>query len=285
MVSPETALAETALTAPEKLASALPGLVPPLLGPVGTTTAPSGSLSASSPAHGGGRAATSLRVTSRRRAWPLYAVIGGAALIGSFAMALAMRSGSAAEVAEVSTASQAAAVPLHAKSEISVVPIIETPPDAGAQPKAPAGLVAASLARPAPPVIAAPVIAVRAASRGTDPARVASRSVEPVPAAGPVHPAVPHDDIARAFAAHKFDQVVAQCSGGPVSAEHAPLCFIAACHVGDEPRARRLISAVPVARRDPLIASCQQLGVDVAAKQTVARPVDDCEADPMACQH
>jgi hypothetical protein len=70
--------------------------------------------------------------------------------------------------------------------------------------------------------------------------------------------------------------VLAQCAG-PVSAEHAPLCFLSACHAGNEAAARRLITAVPAGRRDPLTSSCKQLGVDIQ------KP--DCEADPMACQH
>jgi len=241
---------------------ALPKTPVPPLAPSGATPAPSGSFSAAASAH----PAASLGMASRRRAWPLYAVIGGAALIGSFAMALAMRSASVEHVAEGSTAVPAAAVP--ARTAISVVPIVEPPAAAPVHVEPPAPVVAKPAAR---------------GSRGVEPvARAAARTVEPARPA-----AAPEDEITRAFAAQKFDQVVVQCSGGPVSAEHAPLCFIAACHVGDEARARRLISAVPVARRAPLVASCQELGVDVAVagKKPVAKPVDDCEADPMACQH
>jgi hypothetical protein len=86
----------------------------------------------------------------------------------------------------------------------------------------------------------------------------------------------PPDDLARLYAAEHYDRVIAQC-GGPVSADHAPLCFLAACHLRDEVAARRLITAVPAARRDPLAVSCKQLGVDIKKA--------DCEADPMACQH
>jgi hypothetical protein len=70
--------------------------------------------------------------------------------------------------------------------------------------------------------------------------------------------------------------VVAQCGVGPIAAERAALCFLAACHVGDETAARRLIAVVPAARRDQLTTNCKQFGVDIKKA--------DCEADPMACQ-
>jgi len=70
---------------------------------------------------------------------------------------------------------------------------------------------------------------------------------------------------------------VALCGFGPISADRTPLCFLAACHVGDEAAARRLLAAVPAARREQLTTNCKQLGVDVK------KP--DCDADPMACQH
>jgi hypothetical protein len=56
----------------------------------------------------------------------------------------------------------------------------------------------------------------------------------------------------------------------------APACFLAACHVGDEAAARRLVTAVPAPQRDRLVTNCKQFGVDIRRA--------DCEADPMACQ-
>jgi hypothetical protein len=85
------------------------------------------------------------------------------------------------------------------------------------------------------------------------------------------------EDLSRLYAEARYDRVLALCSSGPVSADHAPTCFLAACHVGDQAAARRLLAAAPVARRDPLIAGCKQLGVDLEHA--------DCEADPMSCQH
>jgi hypothetical protein len=86
----------------------------------------------------------------------------------------------------------------------------------------------------------------------------------------------------RLYSAGSYDKVIEQCGAGPIPAEHAPICFLAACHAGNDDKARKLLSAVPVARRDQLIANCQQFGVDLR-KST--KPAEDCEADPMACQH
>jgi hypothetical protein len=99
--------------------------------------------------------------------------------------------------------------------------------------------------------------------------------------AAATRPASRDDEIMRLFAEERHDQVVVVCSAGPVSAERAPVCFMAACRIRDEARARKLITAVPAASRDALIAQCQGLGVDVK-KST--RPAVDCEADPMACR-
>jgi serine/threonine protein kinase len=73
---------------------------PPAVEATAATT-PSGSFSTSLAA----RAAVSLRMPSRRRAWPLYAVIGGAALVGSLAVVLVMRSGAGELAGDASSAS------------------------------------------------------------------------------------------------------------------------------------------------------------------------------------
>ena len=107
------------------------------------------------------------------------------------------------------------------------------------------------------------------------------------------------DEIGRLFAEAHYDKVVTLCSAGPVSAEHAPLCFIASCHTGNGARARQLLTAVPAGRRDQLTMNCKQLGIDITATarkkpdkpaekpidKPSVKPVEDCEADPMACQH
>lgn len=55
------------------------------------------------------------------------------------------------------------------------------------------------------------------------------------------------------------------------------MCFLAACHAGNAAAAQRLLPAVPAARRDQLASNCRQLGIEIKR--------DDCEADPMLCQH
>lgn len=227
-----------------------------------------------------------------RRAWPLYAVIGGAALISSIVVAVAMRTGAPGPANNLSKAIEPAAsgpVALPASTEprpsvsstITVVPIDPpSEPDAPGSPGAiptPADLPLAladargsSSTRPATPPGVKPS-PPRRVSAATNPAR----SAEPPAAIRSVlKHEPPGDEIMRASSDGRHDKVVALCGAGPVSAEHAPVCFLSACRIGDELRARKLITAVPAASRERLIASCQQLGLDIT-----------CEADPMACQH
>ncbi|HEX4417772.1 MAG TPA: protein kinase [Kofleriaceae bacterium] len=105
-------------------------------------------------------------------------------------------------------------------------------------------------------------------------------SAKPAPSSA-AKPA-PDEDVAEAYAAGRYDQVVQQCDG-LVSAEHAPFCFLAACHLGSEAKARKLIVAVAPGKRDQLITNCRQFGVDIAPRKKPA--AGDCDADPMACQH
>ena len=115
------------------------------------------------------------------------------------------------------------------------------------------------------PAVAAPIPSVAGTSRTPAiPPPVKSATVDP-----PAH---------RPTAADR-------CSTFPVSIEDAPLCFIAACNAGNEARARKLITAVAAARRDQLTADCKELGVDLTAHKKPDPPADDCQADPMACQH
>jgi hypothetical protein len=78
--------------------------------------------------------------------------------------------------------------------------------------------------------------------------------------------------------------VLELCGPGAPSADSAPKCFLAACHAGNEARARKLLAAVAAGRRDQLTTNCKQLGVDVAPRKP-DKPAEDCETDPMACQH
>ena len=254
------------------------------------------------------RARAAYSIPERRGvAWPLYAVIGSAALIGSIVVVLMMRSSSTTMTADAANAATLMAPERspRASAGMTVVPIPE--PDAKVESVPPASgsaQVTASAVAPAkgsghspvgPPArsLQPPAKAPGAPRRpGTTVAATAPpRSTEATtraPAQAPARESgsQPQDnEIGRAFAEAHYDKVVALCSSGPVSAEHAPMCFIAACHAGNDAKARRLITAVPAGRRDQLITNCKQLGVDVTARPKPDKPVEDCEADPMACQH
>jgi hypothetical protein len=216
------------------------------------------------------RSSASYRAPVERHGWPFYAVIGGAALVGSIAVLLAMRWGSTASDATsapgaaslaVRKADSAATLPSSTGS-LTVSPIEQAPDPAATAPPGD------------PPKASRP-------TRAAAPPRTASTAP---PAAAPAQPMTKreHDDeLNRSYAAGLYDKVVEQCGAGPLSAEHAPLCFLAACHAGNEARARKWIAAVPSSKREQLLANCKQVGLDIKKPD---KPVD-CEADPMACQH
>jgi hypothetical protein len=249
---------------------------------------PSGHAAAAADSHGSMRSSASYRAPVERHGWPFYAVIGGAALIGSFAVMLAMRSGGAesdatrashAASSVVRPADSKAALPSPASS-ITVVPI-----EPGADPAASAAS-AGSAAKPVTDERVADPSSAQAGAppKASKPTRVGAPSRAAPTAGAPAHaPAkdAPDDDISRSYAAARYEKVVEQCGAGPVTAERAPMCFLAACHMGNEAKARKWIAAVPAARREQLSANCKQLGVDIKKSD---KPVD-CEADPMACQH
>jgi hypothetical protein len=146
-------------------------------------------------------------------------------------------------------------------------------------------------AAPAPPRTASRSSTAPPSSRTAQPSASApARSTEPpITISAAEHPSGKHDssddEIGRSYKAGNYEQVVALCSAGPVSAEHAPMCFLAACHAGNEAKARKLITAVSPARRDQLTSNCQQLGVDIGGRKKPDKSASDCETDPMACQH
>jgi len=285
----------------------------------GLAVTPPGAPSASasfpvpSESHEALRASTAYSPERRGVAWPLYAVIGSAALLGSVVVVLMMRSSSTTMAADAANAAKLTTIEPSPKSTgMTVVPIPEpdakvevpadVPPESGsatatalgagpavakgsAHTGPPVGLPARSLQSPAkapgPPRRPGAAVATTPPPRSTE-------ATTKAPAQPPGHESGPQpqdDEIGRLFAEAHYDEVVVRCSSGPVSAEHAPICFIAACHAGNEARARRLIAAVPAGRRDQLITNCKQLGVDVTARPKPDKAVDDCEADPMACQH
>jgi serine/threonine-protein kinase len=257
-------------------------------------------------------AATPDRAGPRRAGWPLYAVIAGAAVVGSVAMVLLMRSGADRGGAATSRPSPVAApagapvattdAPARAADRITVEPI---EPEAAARPAArpqdpeaggsgtasavPGAQDPIEIVEPGPSAPAPRAGSAAGAPRSGSPppagSAAATRAAAPrAPRGSPASPAghAPDprergEEIARLYSDGHYDQVVAQCGRGQIAAERAPLCFLAACHVGDEAAARRLIAGVPPVRRDQLTTNCKQLGVDV--RRT------DCEADPMLCQH
>ncbi len=168
-----------------------------------------------------------------------------------------------------------------ATGSLTVVPIDEAAPEPAR------GSAVAAEPTGDPPRAESPVGKSAVAAKPSGPARAGATKLSAPPmaiAAGRtagVRESL-DDEITRAYRATLYDKVLDQCGRGPVSAEHAPWCFLAACHVGNEAKARKLITAVPGTRRDQLVANCRQLGVDVKKPD---KPPEDCEADPMACQH
>ncbi|HMG53890.1 MAG TPA: serine/threonine-protein kinase [Kofleriaceae bacterium] len=235
--------------------------------------ASSGAFAASSESVAARAAAAGRRSGPRRAAWPLLAVIGGAALIGSIAMIIAMQSGGDPAVVGRATGPAIAAAVSPAGPEHRSAPIVEPiepearapAGDADAAPGSAAGSAAAPAASPP---------RAGSASKSAAPARTVPRGSAALHGADRREPA---EDISRLYGDGHYDRVLARCSDAPVSAEHTPLCFLAACHLGDDAAARRLVGTVPAARRDQLTTNCKQLGVDLKKAE--------CEADPMACQH
>jgi serine/threonine protein kinase len=316
------------LPAPPELPPAVPGSGPhaaPAGTPSGSIAVPVGSrvTSSGSPGSSGSfvppsgsqsavRALAAYSPSERRRAaWPLYAaIISGAALLGSIAVVVMMRS--SAEAIRVDTASVS-------RAPAPIVTPIESPPTTPAAPATTASSTETAMAEPeaasaapADPQVGAEALKGSGGKRPSAPGSVTQPGAVPSPArrtqparvlAGPSHNAEPHtgpqapwdnvgtrepkdDEIARSYAAALYDKVVTLCGAGPVNAEHAPKCFLAACRTRNDTKAKKLITAVPVSQREQLTANCKQLGVDITVrKKPIDKPADDCEADPMACQH
>jgi hypothetical protein len=216
-------------------------------------------------------------------------VIASAAVIGALTVVLATRSAAVAPGAVAGALPTAKPTeppaaphpaPMVAGSGVAASPSVP-PPTAIAAGSAIA--TPASAQRPPPTVEqmrSGPAAATPAPTRIAPPRPAVSRSARPATAL--VAPrGEPEDPIVRAFEDRSFDKVVAACSAGPVTAEHASLCFVAACHLHDEAKARQLLTSVAGASRERLLGTCLQAGLDLAIKKP---PVVDCDADPMACQ-
>jgi serine/threonine protein kinase len=225
----------------------------------------------------------------RRIPWPLVAVIAVAGVAGSVAVMLMMRAGSGA-VTAVASAPSAVARPAARSPDKPIVESIDPEPvgPAGSDHHGPGGPGAEGLATAASPAAAetgAPLQAAPALMPAAGPAAAELKAAPRVLRGSPGSPALrasevrdrPGDEVSRLYHDGHYDQVVAQCGKGGLGAERAPLCFLAACHVGDEAAARRMVAAVPALRREQLVTNCKQFGVDIQKA--------DCEADPMSCQH
>jgi hypothetical protein len=210
-------------------------------------------------------------------------VIAGAAVIGSIAMVLVMRPGDSTRIRNGVPDPTGAAADLT-RPEPRAAPIVEHIEEPNPPPAVPAtDEPAAGAAAAADPAIAAASGSAAPARPGSPPstrAGTAAGSTKPGSsrtvsrtASSAAHAA---RDIPRLYADARYDKVLAQC-GGTLAVELAATCFLAACHLGDESSARRLLAAAPAARRDALVAGCKQSGLDLRKL--------DCEADPMACQH
>jgi serine/threonine protein kinase len=230
----------------------------------------------------------------RRIAWPLVAVVAGAAVLGSVAVVLAMQSGSGPVISAASSPSSGAG-PTSAATRLPDRPTDESiDPDPGKTgvPALVAGAGAPAVEPGAPTRAASAAPALMAASvvpgdsssaRGSAP--VALKAVPRVPRGSPgARPMLatdardrPPDELKRLYDDDRYDLVVAQCSKGGIGADHVPLCFLAACHVGDQAAARKLVAQLPASRREQLVTNCKQVSADIHDER--------CEADPMSCQH
>jgi serine/threonine protein kinase len=230
----------------------------------------------------------------RRAAWPMLVVVTSAAMVGSLAMVLLMRSGSTAAPHVASAPDPTAAAPIPAADRPVPRPIVES---IDPEPDKPAPTLAAGPGGASPGVEPGAPVRVEAAGRplmaaaavppdgspahGTEPFKAAPRVPRGSSGSPLLRASDPRDrladELSRLYDDGRFDQVVARCGKAAIGGEVAGLCFLAACHVGDEAAARRHVTAVPMERRERLVTNCKQLGVDL---QRAA-----CEADPMACQH
>jgi hypothetical protein len=266
------AAASASFVAPAAVASFVtPVPADPQATPSGPFAAPAGSHAAAPPGS----------TEPRRIAWPLVAVIAGAAVVGSVAVLLMMRSGSL-------TVTSAASAP-----ERPIRPIVESIDPEPVRPAALAAEASAPAADPGSPIgaetaasalMAAPVVA-RDGSPAHGAAAVALKAAPRVPRGSPGSPPLrasdardrAPDELSRLYEDGHYDLVVAQCGKGAIVIDRVPLCFLAACRVGDEAVARRLVAQVPAPRRERLVTNCKQFGLDIHD--------EGCEADPMSCQH
>ncbi|HSR99737.1 MAG TPA: protein kinase [Kofleriaceae bacterium] len=286
LVAPAEPTGSSSLPQAPAASSSAPQLPAASSAHVPRTTASASSATAAD-SQGSLRGSASYHPPPERHGWPFYAVIGGAALVGSIVVMFAMRSDWAATDAASAPApavrsadSPASPSPTGSISVVPIEPSTDSPASAATNP-APTKPISDERSSEAADGAAAtsrPPRTPKATAPRTAPP--AAATAPPATSAAALSKRDRDDALGRSYAAELYDKVLEQCGAGPVNADHAPLCFLAACHLGNAAKASKLLAAVPGNRRDQLITNCKQLGVDLKKAETV-----DCEADPMACQH
>jgi serine/threonine protein kinase len=202
----------------------------------------------------------------RPRGWPMIAVILAAMVIGSLTVLLVMKTGGGPD-------GTAAHMPPPEPEPAPVVGPIVGP------------IVTPFDAEPAAAEDAEPAAALDAA----EPA-AAEVDAAPAPDAPPAVPEAPaRTPLERAIDERRYADAVALC-GKRVSADFAEACTLAACHARAEAKVREWFPRVPAGERARIGALCRGLGIDPTPRRRPPAPkpdagVDQCETNPMACQH
>jgi serine/threonine protein kinase len=190
----------------------------------------------------------------KQRGWPLFAIVAGAAVIGSLTVWLVMRGGSGGSTPPADAASVVA---------VADADVVELPPTKA---------------------VDAAVVAVDAAAV-VDAAAIEDAAVAVKPDAA----TVARDPLEVAMQEKRYTDVIAMCSR-TMATEQAGACTLAACRTSQDAKAQRWFPKIstPAARRT-IQQSCREAGVDVIPKAIVRPPqkvdagVDPCAINPMAC--
>ena len=205
------------------------------------------------------------------RSWPMIAVIGAAALIGSLTVWIVMKTGAGGATSADAAASAVAG---------SDAPLVEPVPGPGPGP----GPVVTEIEPSPPPAVdaAEPVAVAADAAVAAVAADAMARPVSPPPEL--------RTPLDIAMDDQRYDEVVDICSKR-ITPETAAACTFAACRQRAEAKARQWFGRVPAPGRARVLASCRGAGLDLAPPRrpstvkTDAGVEDRCEVDPMACQH
>jgi serine/threonine protein kinase len=206
------------------------------------------------------------------RSWPMIAVIGAAAVIGSLTVWIVMKAGGGGGADGAAADAPGAAVAALA--------------DAGAADEpAPRGSSGVTVS-PVPELADAAVALVIEVDAAVAPSPAVDAAVAPIV---PVAPSRTPLDIAMED--KRYDEAVTICTKR-ITAEIAASCALAACFERSEAKARQWFAKVPAGARPRVIATCRGTGIDLAPAARPRPPgrvdagiEDKCEVDPMACQH